>query len=371
MTAPAGEPMADTPTHTSSRNTPCTTQTDSARALGSGTSQEPVVVRQDAAPIRWGRRWVRAGRAEGRASEGHPVRAVVMLAAVAALAYWLPAAGIFVAMLSFLVFIHEGAHYLVARRCGMRPTDFFVGFGPTIWARTSRNGVRYGIKAIPAGGYVKIPGMGPREEVEASLEPYTYRAATRRRRLAVILAGVAANLVFAIGVFSVHSFFQATPTGSEGAAVTRGVEAVGDGVSMTGEVTVATVQGLAGLVTGASDYAGAISEGSVPENRMMSPIGGAQITDGILSSDPAKLMLLAGVFSASLALLNLLPLLPLDGGHAALVIVESAVAKVRGKPDLRLDPNRLAPVAVVVLVLLLALSATSAYIDILHPITLG
>jgi membrane-associated protease RseP (regulator of RpoE activity) len=323
-----------------------------------------VVLRGDPAPLRWWHAWRRAGAPEGRRAESHPLRALTFVGAVAALAWWLPGAAVFLGLLSLLVVLHEGGHYAIARRAGMRPTEFFVGFGPVIWARTTAGGVRWGVKAIPAGGYVKIPGMGPREEVEASLEPYTYRAASRPRRLAVILAGVTVNLMVAVLLFATQVLITSEPRVGP-------VEAIGEGVSMTSEVAAATVEGLGGLVVGIGDYAGSVAAGGVPENRMMSPIGGAQLTDGILADDPTKLLLLTGVFSASLALLNLLPLLPLDGGHAALVVAEGALARLRRRPELRLDPNRFTPVAVAVLVLLLGLSATSAYLDVLHPLSLS
>ena len=329
----------------------------------------PVVLRDDRKPVHFLRSWRRAGRAEGRRKESHPVRALTMLAALGALAYWLPGAAVFLGILSFLVLIHEGGHYLVARQVGMRPTEFFIGFGPTIWSRTAADGLRYGIKAIPAGGYVQVPGMGPREEVEASLEPYTYRAATRPRRLAFILAGVAVNLVFAVAIFSLYAMV-ATP--ADGSPPERNpLVAVGRGAAVTGEVMGATVDGLGRQVLDIGGYAGSIKAGEVPENRMISPVGGAQLTDGILSTDPSKLLLLTGLFSASIALFNVLPLLPLDGGHALLVAIEAAVARVRRRPQVRLDPNRFTPVAVVVLVALLALSATSAYLDVLHPLSIG
>jgi membrane-associated protease RseP (regulator of RpoE activity) len=323
---------------------------------------EPEVVRTDPAPLRWWHAWRRSTTAEGRRSESHPLRAVAFVVGVVALAWWLPGAAVFLGMLSVLVVVHEGGHYLVARRAGMRPTEFFVGFGPTVWARTTSSGLRWGLKVLPAGGYVKIPGMGPRDQVEASLEPYTYRAASRPRRLAVILAGVAVNLALAVVLFAAQVMLD-TPAGP--------IEALGEGASMTAEVLGATLEGLGGLVTGVGDYVGSVAAGDVPEHRMMSPIGGAQLTDGILGQDPTKLLLLTGVFSASLALLNLLPLLPLDGGHAALVVAEGALARIRRRPRLRLDPNRFTPVAVAVLVALLALSATSAYLDVLHPLSLS
>jgi membrane-associated protease RseP (regulator of RpoE activity) len=331
---------------------------------GARTSTEPVVVRPDAAPLRWVRRWRRAGDAEGRRHEVHPVRGVLVVLALVVLGAVMPGAVVFIGILAAIVVVHEGGHYLVARRCGMRPTEFFVGFGPTVIARTSRSGVRYGFKALLLGGYVKIPGIGPREEIEASLEPFTYRAATRPRRLAVILAGVAANLVLAVALFATFGIFG---PGNDVAA-TRAVTA---SVGLTSTVAVETVSGLGRLVSGAQDYAGSVARGEPPQDRMMSAVGGAQLTEGLLEESPARLLLLAGLFSTAVAVLNLLPLLPLDGGHAALVVVEGVVARVRRRPRYRLDPNTFRPVAALVLLALVALGVSSMYIDVLHPVSLG
>ena len=60
--------------------------------------------------------------------------------------------------LGFLILIHEAGHFLVARAVGMNPRKFYVGFPPAL-AKTTRNGIEYGVGAIPLGGYVKIPGM--------------------------------------------------------------------------------------------------------------------------------------------------------------------------------------------------------------------
>ncbi|MFV0316947.1 MAG: site-2 protease family protein [Microthrixaceae bacterium] len=320
---------------------------------------DPVVLKNDPAPLRLVRRWRRAGVSEGRDREWYPIRAVMVVAALTALWMWLPGAITFVAMLTVLVFLHELGHYVAARWVGMGPTEFFIGFGPTVWARHTRGGVRYGLKALPAGGFVKLPGMGPREEVEASRERFTYRAASRRNRLIVILAGVAVNFALAVVLFG---GFALTQPG------TGPFEAVGTGVEQTVQVTTGTVEGLGNLVFGADDYARSVASGEVPENRMMSPIGGAQVADELLSAAPGRLLLLGGIFSASLALLNLLPLLPLDGGHAALVIVEAVAARLARRPDLRLDPNRFTPIAVAVLVALVALSVSAMYLDVMHPL---
>jgi regulator of sigma E protease len=60
--------------------------------------------------------------------------------------------------LALLILIHEAGHFFVARAVGMNPRKFYLGFPPAV-ARTTRNGIEYGIGAIPLGGYVKIPGM--------------------------------------------------------------------------------------------------------------------------------------------------------------------------------------------------------------------
>ena len=60
--------------------------------------------------------------------------------------------------LGFLILIHEAGHFFVARRVGMNPRKFYLGFPPAL-VKTKRNGIEYGVGAIPLGGYVKIPGM--------------------------------------------------------------------------------------------------------------------------------------------------------------------------------------------------------------------
>lgn len=352
------EPTTQDPVATGNR-TAESTQTREPSLPGGAHHHDPVVIREDPAPVRLIRRWRRAGRAEGRAREWYAVRAAVLVTVIAALGLWQPGAVAFLGILTALVIVHELGHYVVARRVGMAPTDFFVGFGPTVWARTSASGLRYGVKLLPAGGYVKIPGIGPREEVEASREQFTYRAASRPARLAVVLAGVVVNFAVAVVLFA---GFAATEPGVDP------LQAVGTGIDRTTAVATGTLDGLGALILGADDYARSVAGGEVPENRMMSPIGGAQVAGGLLDIAPDRLLLLAAVFSASLALLNLLPLLPLDGGHAALVVVESVLARVRGRPGLHLDPNRFTPVAVVVLVVLLSVSASAMYLDILHPL---
>jgi RIP metalloprotease RseP len=60
--------------------------------------------------------------------------------------------------LAALVFLHELGHFSVARIVGMKPRAFYIGFPPAL-VTVRRNGIEYGIGAIPLGGYVRIPGM--------------------------------------------------------------------------------------------------------------------------------------------------------------------------------------------------------------------
>lgn len=93
--------------------------------------------------------------------------------------------------LSFLVFIHELGHYLVARYFKMRVDTFSIGFGPTLicWVR---NDTEYKIGCIPFGGYVKVAGMDEDSEEEGN-----YFHAKPYQRLLMVVAGPIVNLLFA------------------------------------------------------------------------------------------------------------------------------------------------------------------------------
>jgi membrane-associated protease RseP (regulator of RpoE activity) len=99
-----------------------------------------------------------------------------------------------------VILIHEGGHYLVARAFGFKVEEYFVGFGPELWA-TSRGGIRYGIKALPVGGYVKIAGMNPYEPVQPRDLPRAYGSKPRWQRALVIAAGPASHIVVGLVVF--------------------------------------------------------------------------------------------------------------------------------------------------------------------------
>ena len=72
---------------------------------------------------------------------------------------------VFVVGLIVSVFLHEVGHFVTARRTGMKVTQFFMGMGPRIWS-THRNGVEYGVRALPIGAYVRIIGMNNMDECD-------------------------------------------------------------------------------------------------------------------------------------------------------------------------------------------------------------
>jgi len=98
----------------------------------------------------------------------------------------------------FFIFMHELGHYLTAKWAGMKVTEFFIGFGPRLWS-FRRGETEYGVKAIPAGAYVRIIGMSNLEDdVEPSDEERTYRSKPYWRRLSVAVAGSTMHFLMAL-----------------------------------------------------------------------------------------------------------------------------------------------------------------------------
>jgi membrane-associated protease RseP (regulator of RpoE activity) len=108
--------------------------------------------------------------------------------------------GFFVALILVIV-IHEAAHFGVAKWFRIKVDEFFVGFGPRIWS-TKRGETEVGFRWIPAGGYVKIAGMSPYEEVAPEDLPRTFGAKPIWQRSLVIAAGPTTHLVLAFLCFA-------------------------------------------------------------------------------------------------------------------------------------------------------------------------
>ena len=95
-----------------------------------------------------------------------------------------------------MIMLHELGHFLTAKWSGMKVTEFFLGFGPRLWS-VRKGETEYGVKAIPAGGYVRIIGMSNLEEVDPADEPRTYRQQPFPRRLSVAVAGSTMHFIIA------------------------------------------------------------------------------------------------------------------------------------------------------------------------------
>jgi membrane-associated protease RseP (regulator of RpoE activity) len=107
----------------------------------------------------------------------------------------------FLALIVVIV-IHEAAHFAVAIAFKVEVEEFFVGFGPRLWS-TRRGETEYGVKWIPAGGYVKIAGMNPFQPPAEEDLPRTFGAKPIWQRALVIVAGPATHFVLAFVFFAV------------------------------------------------------------------------------------------------------------------------------------------------------------------------
>ena len=99
-----------------------------------------------------------------------------------------------------MVVIHEAGHFIMAKVFDMKATEAFFGFGPRIWS-TTRGETEYGVKAIPLGGYVRIVGMNPFEDVAPEEEHRTYRFKPFWQKSIVVLAGIVSHFVIAFILF--------------------------------------------------------------------------------------------------------------------------------------------------------------------------
>lgn len=99
--------------------------------------------------------------------------------------------------IAILMVVHEGGHYLAARRFGMRVTKFSIGFGPTLWKHQPKESpTTFQIAIIPFLAYVQIAGMNPYEEIDPK-DKESYANASLWGRIVTIAAGPLANYLFA------------------------------------------------------------------------------------------------------------------------------------------------------------------------------
>jgi RIP metalloprotease RseP len=103
-----------------------------------------------------------------------------------------------------MIVIHEGGHFVAAKLFDMKATEAFFGFGPRLWS-TQRGETEYGLKAIPLGGYVRIVGMNPFEDVAPEEEHRTYRFKPFWQKTVVVLAGIFTHFVIGFILFYIVS----------------------------------------------------------------------------------------------------------------------------------------------------------------------
>ena len=98
-------------------------------------------------------------------------------------------------LLGFLVFIHEGGHFLAAKFFGVNVEEFSIGFGPKIFTKKSKE-TQYCISAIPFGGYVRMTGENERVDIEGA-----FNKAKLSHRIIIVAAGAIVNIIFAIIIY--------------------------------------------------------------------------------------------------------------------------------------------------------------------------
>ena len=309
-----------------------------------------------------------------------------------------------IVVLGTLIFVHELGHFLVAKRAGVKILKFSLGFGPKIIGLT-RGGTEYLLSAIPLGGYVKMHGEDPKEEVADS--EGSFSAKPLGWRSLIILAGPASNLLLAVAIFwviftigvptlatkvgEVMQDFPAHEAGvltgdrikaidgypvekweelatqihkSPGRPVRLTVERAGDRFDLV-VTPKATRQknlfgeeqeiGLLGIAPAeefliertnpATAFGRAIYQtyfvsrmvlltfvkmiqGVVPAKTIGGPLLVAQMTGQLARQGILPLLTFTAALSINLAILNLLPIPVLDGGHLLFSLIEA----VRGKP---------------------------------------
>ena len=98
-------------------------------------------------------------------------------------------------LLGFLILIHEGGHFLVAKLCKVKVNEFAIGFGPTIWKKQGKE-TKYALRLIPLGGFVNLEGEEERVESKNS-----FSEASIPKRMAIIVAGGLVNIIFGLLVY--------------------------------------------------------------------------------------------------------------------------------------------------------------------------
>jgi membrane-associated protease RseP (regulator of RpoE activity) len=372
-----------------------------------------------------------------------------------------------------MIMLHELGHFLTAKWSHMKVTEYFLGFGPKLWS-IHKGETEYGIKAIPAGGYVKIVGMSNLEEVDPADEPRAYRQQPFHNRLLVAVAGSAMHFIIAfvliwavlavVGVpgpgtveIGALTTWQGPPSPARHAGLKAGdvivsvdgrkVTTMGEVAQVTGthpgrpvtmvvrqdgslrklvitpvdghqvrfdghqavpagsrspgligvELTYAPVHSDPVVAVGQSavDLGRTVGESFSALGTVFSPHGLASYFHDLVSARAAAraarsgtrpesiygavrtatqgaqagagdLLIVLVSINVFVGIVNLFPMLPLDGGHVVVAVYERLRSR-RGRPY-RADVAKLLPLAYAMVVFLGFIFFTSLYLDITHPV---
>ena len=98
-------------------------------------------------------------------------------------------------LLGFLVLIHEGGHFIVAKMCKVKVNEFAIGFGPTLISK-QKGETKYALHLIPLGGFVSLEGEEERSDTEGS-----FSNTSIPKKIAIVLAGGLVNIIFGLLVY--------------------------------------------------------------------------------------------------------------------------------------------------------------------------
>ena len=372
----------------------------------------------------------------------------------------------FVVALLLSVMVHEFGHYITARKYGMWVSEFFVGFGKRIWS-VQRGETEFGVKAIPAGGYCKIEGMSPNDEMPVGQEDRAFYKASSGKKLVVLGAG--SFLHFVLGFVLLFTLFAGIGTNqvlpviyevvpnsaAQAAGIQVGDEIVsingkrvtewykdveviresqgrelslvlnrnGEEIAVTASARLTDLDGTKRYVLGIVNDVGlkrsgllvsirnsatvtksflvesVKSLGKLPEkipalwgatvrgeerdpNGLVGVVGVARVSGEAVGSDKLTVMerlatfvLIVASLNIFVGIFNLLPILPLDGGHMAVAIADSIrafFARLRGRPrPAPIDVTVLTPITMLVFVVLATLTLLLLVADVINPVTLN
>lgn len=229
-------------------------------------------------------------------------------------------------LLGFLIFIHEGGHFIVAKLCKVRVNQFAIGFGPIILSKQSKE-TKYALRLIPLGGFVSMEG-----EETASEKEGAFNKASIGKRIAIISSGAIVNIVFGLLIYCV--------------LVSIIYGNIATGITATSDFMYSILQGIKMLFTG-----------KVGINDLTGPVGISEMVSKTVSIKEYMYML--SVISVSLGVTNLLPIPALDGGKIVLILIEA----IRKKP---LNKNTEIELQLIGFSIIIVLSIFVTYNDIIR-----